>query len=87
MRHDCAPVSQAELPGTVATRRSASSQGAPTATTQACNARAALDGENAVVHSEKQQDRLPNPNEGTNRQAKRAGPQGPEVSGIKAEWP
>ncbi|MAK65872.1 MAG: hypothetical protein CMH21_02495 [Methylophaga sp.] len=29
----------------------------------------------------------PNPNEGTNRQAQRAGPQGPEKSGIKAGWP
>ncbi|HBP5136736.1 TPA: hypothetical protein L5668_003534 [Pseudomonas aeruginosa] len=50
MRHDRAPVARAELPGTGAsTAQRKPSQGHERPWPPACKARAALDGENAVV--------------------------------------
>ena len=70
-------------------RRSASRQGSQTAArTQARKARPALDGENAVIRwRDTARPPIPTSNEHRDRQAERAGPQGPKALGIKAEWP
>jgi len=91
LRHDRAPVARAELPGTVAStaQRKQSEVADGQRGPQARMARAAIDGENAVIRWREQQDR-PLPPTAHSRfswQAKRAGPSGPKTSGVKAEWP
>ncbi len=67
-------------------RRSAAVQGSPTLVrTPACNARAALDGENAVTRCRNSKTAPLHPCHGLASGARR--PSRAEVSGIKAEWP
>jgi len=64
-----------------------SGQGSQTAAwTPACRARAALDGENGVVRWREQQGR-PSTHSTASTASGARRPKGPEVSGIKAEWP
>lgn len=88
MRHDRAPVSQAELPRTVVSTAQRKQSGVTDGHgPQACKHAQPLTARTPWYGEGNSKTAHPTSNEGTDGQAERAGPQGPEASGIKAGWP